>query len=372
MSLEGTLKDFRLSEIIQLIGQQNKTGILTVSTSKKIIQLYFLNGNIIQADSDFKNKKSLLGEMLVKAKVITRKQLERALKKQEKTLKFFGEILIDTGALSIDELRKALHTQILDAIQELFTWKEGHFRFDPRPLERERKIYPLLNTEQILLNVSWMMDEWPEIERKIPFPYQVLKRTSKGRSEEELKKIEDDLTDDQKYILSLIDGKKTVEEIVDQSLMGRFNTYNILASLWDMGLIEKSSLEATMKFKTQRSFISPERIYVTATVIIIGILAFFVVSYFNQFFTNKEFLFKKTTKDIITAENLRDDFKIDKIKNSIKLFYLNKGYFPKQLKEVVEAGFLKESDIFNFQGKPFLYIKTEKGFSIKNRKLESR
>jgi len=45
MGLKGKIEDFNISEIIQLIGQQSKTGMLTVRRSNKEVRVFFVNGN---------------------------------------------------------------------------------------------------------------------------------------------------------------------------------------------------------------------------------------------------------------------------------------------------------------------------------------
>ena len=51
MSVEGNLDLFQLPEILQLIGQQQKTGILTVQGEEDIVAISFLHGKIVAADS---------------------------------------------------------------------------------------------------------------------------------------------------------------------------------------------------------------------------------------------------------------------------------------------------------------------------------
>ena len=49
MAVEGTLDLFKLPEILQLISQQKKTGILTVQGQQDIVAISFLNGRIVAA-----------------------------------------------------------------------------------------------------------------------------------------------------------------------------------------------------------------------------------------------------------------------------------------------------------------------------------
>ena len=82
MALQGTIKDFALPDIFQLIGLQKKTGILTLSNDDDTVTLKFRVGEVVGADSPARTLEDRLGEVLVRTGVITQAQLEEALKAQ--------------------------------------------------------------------------------------------------------------------------------------------------------------------------------------------------------------------------------------------------------------------------------------------------
>ena len=51
MALKGTLRDFSLADIFQLIGIQRKTGVLTLKSDKDVVTVSFVDGNVVAADS---------------------------------------------------------------------------------------------------------------------------------------------------------------------------------------------------------------------------------------------------------------------------------------------------------------------------------
>ncbi|MGQ0504637.1 MAG: DUF4388 domain-containing protein, partial [Myxococcaceae bacterium] len=75
MALQGTLKDFGIADILQLIGQQQKNGVLHLRSKDQEVHIGFKEGNIIKAESVTRKKKELLGNMLVRAELITDQQL---------------------------------------------------------------------------------------------------------------------------------------------------------------------------------------------------------------------------------------------------------------------------------------------------------
>ena len=50
MALTGTLKDFGIADILQLIGQQQKTGVLYLKSKEQEVQVFFRDGAIVRAD----------------------------------------------------------------------------------------------------------------------------------------------------------------------------------------------------------------------------------------------------------------------------------------------------------------------------------
>ena len=176
MALQGTLKDFSITEIIQLIGQQLKTGVLKIRRGKDLVEIHFVDGMIVHIYSNYRGRKDLIGEILVKAERITEEQLDRVLKIQKDTLKYLGEILVELQLLTKDDVLKVISTQIYETIYDLFWWEDGYFNFDLKLVESYKKIPFALSTEQVLLNILRMVDEWSEIEKKIFSPHLVFKK----------------------------------------------------------------------------------------------------------------------------------------------------------------------------------------------------
>ena len=146
MALQGTLKDFSITEIIQLIGQQLKTGVLRIRRGKNLVEIHFVDGMIVHVYSNYRGKKDLIGEILVKAQLITEEQLERVLRIQKETLKYLGEILVELQLLTKDHVLKVISTQIYETIYDLFWWEDGTFNFDLKLVESYKKIPFALST----------------------------------------------------------------------------------------------------------------------------------------------------------------------------------------------------------------------------------
>ncbi|MEK6652527.1 MAG: DUF4388 domain-containing protein, partial [Nitrospirota bacterium] len=79
MALEGSLKEFGLADILQLIYFQRKTGILTLEGRMDKVRLLFYEGNIVLADSKRRVEANRLGKVLVKKGILKEEDLQKAL-----------------------------------------------------------------------------------------------------------------------------------------------------------------------------------------------------------------------------------------------------------------------------------------------------
>jgi len=359
MALQGTLKDFSITEIVQLIGQQLKTGVLKIRRGKDLVEIHFVDGMIVHVYSNYRGKKDLIGEILVKAQLITEEQLERVLKIQKDTLKYLGEILVELQLLTKDDVLKVISTQIYETIYDLFWWEDGNFNFDLKLVESYKKIPFALSTEQVLLNILRMVDEWSEIEKKVSSPHLVFKRvlTLEGKSVDALSPqsyLKEKLNAEQELIYNLVDGTRTVQEIIDRSLLGKFNASEILVDLSEMGLIEMGGVR-TPSFIKKVSMVNFREalafIYYGAFLIFI----FLVLIYFKPNFLYHFWDSKIERVDIEIPTHLVHKTQLDRIKNALEIYHLEKGQYPSHLEELISTKLLQKRDLFYRKGVSYQY-----------------
>ncbi len=359
MALQGTLKDFSITEIVQLIGQQLKTGILKIRRGKDLVEIHFVDGMIVHVYSNYRGKKDLIGEILVKAQLITEEQLERVLKIQKDTLRYLGEILVELQLLTRDDVLKVISTQIYETIYDLFWWEDGQFNFDLKLVESYKKIPFALSTEQVLLNILRMVDEWSEIEKKISSPHLVFKRTL-GFEEKSVgglpsqRYLKEKLNSEQELIYNLVDGTRTVQEIIDRSLLGKFNASEILVELSGMGLIETAGTRipslikkvSMVNFREALAFVY----YGAFLVFIFILLVYFKPDFLHHFWDSRI-----ERVDIEIPMYVVHKAQLDRVKNALELYYLENGQYPSRLEELISAKLLKRSDLFYRKGVSYQY-----------------
>ncbi|MFH0792863.1 MAG: DUF4388 domain-containing protein [bacterium] len=225
MELEGSLKAFSLPEVLQFLAMGKMTGALSLRRGDYDITLMIRAGKIVNSSALDRPRK--LGQMLVQRNVLKRSNLEDALQQQktsdqERTP--LGQILIEKGLLSADGLRQVIRLQLEEEIWDLFSWKEGFFKFE----HGEDKIGPHIaveiDIEPLLIEGTRRMDEWERILRNIPNDETVVNIKPVGSDAN----LQAELTDNEWYVLSLVSGHYDMSSIVARSGIGKFETYRIV------------------------------------------------------------------------------------------------------------------------------------------------
>jgi len=240
MAIEGSLQDVSLADICQLLALGRKTGCLSVTDRSNFGYVYFEGGRVIYAQ--VLNRPDRLGELLVRNGVVTRDDLQRAIDVQARHRgSRLGELLVREGALTRGELHQFIRLQIEEAVYHLFAWKQGSFHFDPDQKPDEEDLYLVnLPTENLLLEGARRVDEWSLIERKIP-SFDIVPFVDKDPSE-----AGDDfeLTEHQNKVLPLIDGVRTVDEIITESGLVEFDVGKALFGLMQAGFVVQGGRRA--------------------------------------------------------------------------------------------------------------------------------
>ena len=228
MSLEGSLKEFGLADILQLIYFQRKTGVLTLEGRMDRVRLLFYEGSIISAETRRKVEANRFGKLLLKKGLIKEEDLQKALEEQQSTGEKLGSILIKKGLIGKEQIQEILTTQITEIVIQLFSWKDGDYEFSPQGVPVDKEMPVSLDTQQVLMEGLRIVDEWSLIEGKLS-PGTMFEKTGKSGAV---------LTPDEEDILGLVDGERDVSTIIESSHMDSFQASKSLVSLMDKGLIE--------------------------------------------------------------------------------------------------------------------------------------
>jgi hypothetical protein len=242
MALKGTLKDFGIAEILQLIGQQMKSGVLHLSSRDEEIHIAISEGSVVRAEQVGRKANERLGAMLVRAEIISQPELDHALDLQRRTLRRLGDILVELEIVSREDLREITHLQTTETIYRLFSWKSGTYEFEAGGVEWDKDTASPLRAESVLMEGFRRVDEWPIVHKRISSLHATFDRKralplegpgGPGGEEAELAS----LGPNERRVYLLATPGRSAEKIVDLSRLGEFETCKALANLVNHGYL---------------------------------------------------------------------------------------------------------------------------------------
>src|SRR3990172_8929429 len=130
MALEGTLQDFALVDILQLIGMQRKTGVLTLSGREEGISFVLQEGGgagAAPADDVFEGN---LGRILVRRELITRERWEEARQMRTRTGQRLIPFLQAGPWVSPKDLERVVQRLVLETLYRALRGRGGKYSFN--------------------------------------------------------------------------------------------------------------------------------------------------------------------------------------------------------------------------------------------------
>lgn len=363
MALEGKIIDFGVADILQLISQQQKTGVLLVERDGESIEVLFWNGMIVSAHPVAKADTELLGERLVQSGYVTEGQLQRALAVQSKNRQHIGEVLVELNIIHRDMLDRIIHNQIYDTFTDLFQWKVGRYVFRPSSVNFNERLFTPLGFEHIILDVLRMLDEWPLLLQSITSLDAVFKRTAPSANADG-PDPEATLPQDQRIMYNLVDGRMTAADLANRSMMGKFATVQALRTLLDQELIEQVERENRVAgtARSWQQFLG-HRLFAAGWY---AVLAMIIVGLYRIAAPDFTLAFRQLSPGglIRAAAAVIEPGKKFKIKNALQVYYWEQGRYPDTLGALVASGLLQPEDAETSAGIPFSYRSHDSTYTL--------
>jgi len=351
--LEGTIKEFGVADILQLICQQQKTGILSVESKGVKAEISLVEGNIAAARVTSEPVVDPLGALLLKAKIISAGQLQAGLDAQNETYELLGEILMQQGAITREELARAIQVQIYETFYVIFQWKDGSYQFNLKDIKAKSPLYRIINIQSILLDVLRMIDEWPDVKRYIP-SFDIIFQPVAGSFPAEL-------ADDGLLVYNLLDGVRTVQQIIDETLLGTFNTAKILSELLQTGYIAKTAAAAAAPTGPLLAAFTKY----SATAVHYAALALALVLLLLKTFPENILpLFSAQLVEQPCGAEYQTRLHLLRIEQALEVYNILRGRYPGNLQELAAENLLRAGDLSITQGKTILYAPEEASYRL--------
>ena len=387
MALSGTLKDFGISDIFQLIGQQQKTGVLHLSEKDDEVHVAFKDGNIVRAECSTRKKKELLGDMLVRAALVTERGLEEALDEQKRTLKRLGDILVARGAVDRLALREMAQLQTCETIYRLFAWKTGNYAFETAEIDFDPESVTPIRSESVLMEGFRRIDEWPLIRKRIHSASMTFERVrdlpapkakkqgddvdaafaafegGEKADEEGEDEAVDKIGVNERRVYRIADVGRDVSWIVDRSRLGEFEACKSLMNLVSGGYLAPVSTKALAdevatagRRRRAAELLVAVVSRLGATMALLAVLGVVAVAA-----PVSPLVPKRQDERPVADPALRrvaSRGQLSRLSAALGLFVLQHGNSPGSLHELVEAGIVRDADVRYPWGEPYLYRKT--------------
>ena len=267
-----------MTDIFSLIGQQQKTGVLTLQEDKKAkraAQFFFQKGIIVgtASPSDSPDMPPL-ARRLIRGGVLSKEKWQKAYAQHKEDLISVENALLNTGLVVREDLVAALRLLTFETFYDLFKWKGGIFRFETKEISYDSNFIEPIPAEHLLLDVLRTVDEWPMIAKRIPTLDIVLKKSDPtatldklaGTPWEKKRIVQMDV------LYDLVDGQRTIQQIIDLSFIGEFDACKNLLVIMDAGMIEPVTA-GTRKKKGIR-IKAPGLLRDASAYILVGLLAY--------------------------------------------------------------------------------------------------
>lgn len=237
LDLQGKIERFTLPEIFQLVSTGRKTGTLGIQRDDDIVMVYFQNGSVIYGYGP--RKTYHLGRMLVEMGRITTPQLDEVIAEQAAPSsggKRLGQLLMDKRYIDRADLEEAVRRQVEELIYSLMSWDRGSFKFYENQFPTEEEITINLSTENVILEGLRRLDEMNRIKDCLPdfSTVYALAPAEPGQ----VRNVS--LKPEEWNVLALIDGHKSIDELLVVSPLESMETLKHMASLQLAGLIKAS------------------------------------------------------------------------------------------------------------------------------------
>ncbi len=250
MPLQGNLRDFSTTQLLNLINLAGKTGTLAIYESVKTGEKDAVGGDKMapgkeRARVSFKMGKLIaaalggqdgnLVSVLNKAGKLTDDQAriirERARNTSDKALAL---LLINANYVTQRDVVGSIQQHTLDAVYNLLGWDEGPFRFEDNLLPPSDRILVPIDLENVIIEGARRIKEIEQLNSHLPNLDMALKFPENPR--EKFKGIH--LSVEEWRVVSFVNPKNTIRQIAKANNMSEVEIRRIVYGLEQAGLVE--------------------------------------------------------------------------------------------------------------------------------------
>jgi hypothetical protein len=228
-TFKGRIKPLNLTEILKFLKESGKSGLLRVDSGGQWRGLYVRRGRVIVAESSLPSE-SLLA-LLLDAKRCSEEQIavcEALVKGGVRA----GRALVESGALSPSELFDWTGIRTRTIARGILCWSSGSFAFEESELPPVEWILVNLDILEVVLGALREIDDNSLFSTRLPEKGVVFEHFTYSEGGEA-----PPLLPHERYVLSLVNGRRDVGEIERMSELGETATRKTLGIMFLIGCV---------------------------------------------------------------------------------------------------------------------------------------
>jgi len=230
MALQGSLRDFAATEILQLLASQQKTGCLMLQWNTESAVIFVQEGRIVSTRKPGMAKDDTLLHFLRSVRRLSDEQYQGILTIQRESRRDLEDLLVNGRYMDQEELATYVERQILDDLMRVTRWENGDYRFDPNQRWPNKPIVRM-NIEGAVIEAARRVDEQKRFVTVFRDPHQVL-------GLRDLPDPDDPMSEEVRELFGIIDGQHTVAQVVSAASLTEYESYEAIHQMLEAGWIE--------------------------------------------------------------------------------------------------------------------------------------
>lgn len=358
MSLEGNLTAFGLSEILQLIAVQQKSGMLSISSDEYASVLFLREGHIISTRDRRRRVGDPLRDYLTRYGVLSREELSRLGDLSAQAKIDITDIIVSEGLMTADDMKSLFRDHIQEAVHEILSWEQCSYKFVPGlDIIDGIKSWGEFNVEAMLMESMRRIDELPFMLEIFPDVTMRISKTGEPTEDQEISTNEETM-------LQLLQAERSLGYLIAHGKVPKFCTYEALKHLYDKKLItyyletetDPEDTTPRVKAKPQRRERKNLLPFIIALLLFLGALVWgarAVLPHIKAIVSGRGF----THDDSSVARNRAEET----IRWALEAYYATNGVYPRSLDALAKTGFADDAFYENVKRHAFRYRLTGGG-----------
>jgi tetratricopeptide (TPR) repeat protein len=219
----GNLNEMPFPKLLSEVSSMGISGTLVIERGKVRKSLIFDHGKPARITSNLLQE--VLGRYLVSIGKISQDQYTESIDAAFQNHRLHGDVLVERGLLNGAELGKYLREHAIEKLLNLFKWTEGEYRFLKKDFMSLGSDFLGLPVESIIFMGIRRYYSLERIAAVVEpyggdYLYPGSKKAAPG--------VIEGLSEDERWLISLADGTKTVREIIEMSPLEFIDSYRLI------------------------------------------------------------------------------------------------------------------------------------------------